>query len=225
MSPSDVPIVERPPHNGRIPTIHLGCRWRPGSACSAPPVVDYSASPALLEGPTERRRWPPRENSQSLRLTSTRSVTRWFARTMARISYRKPGAIKTRISSTTGEACSAAMVCSMIGLPAILINCLGMLRPTRVPDTARRDDRYVAHAGRPCVRGTTAESHPRRSRLARKARQLTVDALGQRVATDPSDAGLERSRHGPAQPSQRPGCPALLALGGLALPTRGGGLT
>ncbi len=39
----------------------------------------------------------------------------------------------TMISSISGDACMAAMVCSMIGLPAILISCLGMLSPTRVP--------------------------------------------------------------------------------------------
>ena len=39
----------------------------------------------------------------------------------------------TTISSITGDACIAAMVCSMIGLPAILISCLGMFSPTRVP--------------------------------------------------------------------------------------------
>src|SRR6478735_2346869 len=37
------------------------------------------------------------------------------------------------MSSISGDACMAAMVCSMIGLPAILISCLGMFSPTRVP--------------------------------------------------------------------------------------------
>src|SRR3954471_15018236 len=39
----------------------------------------------------------------------------------------------TMISSTNGDACMAAMVCSMIGFPAILISCFGMLSPTLVP--------------------------------------------------------------------------------------------
>ncbi len=33
----------------------------------------------------------------------------------------------------TGDCCMAAMVCSMIGFPAILISCFGILRPTLVP--------------------------------------------------------------------------------------------
>ena len=50
----------------------------------------------------------------------------------------------TRISSTTANACTAAMVCWMIGLPAILISCLGMLRPTRVPVPPASDDGHIA---------------------------------------------------------------------------------
>jgi len=37
------------------------------------------------------------------------------------------------ISSISGEACRTPMVCSMIGLPATLMSCFGIDRPTRVP--------------------------------------------------------------------------------------------
>ncbi len=39
----------------------------------------------------------------------------------------------TTISSTCGDAFSAARVCSMIGFPATLSSCFGVDSPTRVP--------------------------------------------------------------------------------------------
>src|SRR5690349_18933710 len=44
----------------------------------------------------------------------------------------------TMISSTRGLLCSASMVCSMIGRPAILMSCFGMLSPTRLPTPPAR---------------------------------------------------------------------------------------
>src|SRR3954447_18181092 len=42
------------------------------------------------------------------------------------------------ISSTSGLALRTSMVWSMIGLPAILMSCFGMSRPTRVPTPPAR---------------------------------------------------------------------------------------
>src|SRR4051794_24853447 len=42
------------------------------------------------------------------------------------------------ISSTCGLLLSTSIVCSMIGRPAILMSCLGMLRPTLVPTPPAR---------------------------------------------------------------------------------------
>ena len=53
--------------------------------------------------------------------------------TIARTGSRYPGVIRITISSIKGEASNAAIVCSMIVLPAILISCLGIESPTLVP--------------------------------------------------------------------------------------------
>src|SRR5665647_2989759 len=44
----------------------------------------------------------------------------------------------TMTSSIRGLLCSTAIVCSMIGRPAILISCFGMLSPTRAPTPPAR---------------------------------------------------------------------------------------
>src|SRR6478672_9016536 len=65
---------------------------------------------------------------------------------MARTGSRCPGVIMTMISSTSGLLLSTSIVCSMIGRPAILMSCLGMLSPTRLPTPPARTTATVRNA-------------------------------------------------------------------------------
>src|SRR5215210_6783411 len=63
------------------------------------------------------------------------------------------------ISSMTGNACIAAMVCSMMGLPAILMSCLGMFSPTRVPVPPARTTATLRKVPTgPTIPGSAADS-------------------------------------------------------------------
>ncbi len=53
----------------------------------------------------------------------------------------------TTISSISSDCSKAAIVCSMIGLPATLISCLGMLEADARPGPAGQDHGDVTQCG------------------------------------------------------------------------------
>ncbi len=94
----------------------------------------------------------------------------------------------TTISSISSDCSKAAIVCSMIGLPATLISCLGMLKPTRVPVPPAKTTATL--------RRLTAADPPRSS--AGEPSEPTVDLLRHRLAGQRADYRLQRLGHRPA---------------------------